>query len=110
MVVCSRTPEGEPAACPVCGEVVSIEPSLYFYDAPCPSCGKLLWFFRLGDKNVLLRPGDEARAKGLMKTLAESLGCSELELRRNPDLAEQLNMDSLDVVELILQLEADCSS
>jgi len=45
-----------------------------------------------------------------MKTLAESLGCSELELRRNPDLAEQLNMDSLDVVELILQLEADCSS
>jgi len=40
----SRTPEGWPDRCPVCGECVVIEPSLPTRDAPCPSCGCLLWF------------------------------------------------------------------
>ncbi len=45
-VISSRTPEGEPNKCPVCGNEVCVEPSLWFGDAPCPNCGHLLWFFR----------------------------------------------------------------
>jgi hypothetical protein len=45
-VISSRTPEGDPNKCPVCGNEVCVEPSLWFGDAPCPSCGHLLWFFR----------------------------------------------------------------
>jgi signal recognition particle subunit SRP54 len=40
----SRTPEGEPNRCPVCGKAVRIDPSRPPGDAPCPHCGHLLWF------------------------------------------------------------------
>ena len=40
----SRTPEGEPNRCPICGHEVRIEPSSGFRDAPCPHCGYLLRF------------------------------------------------------------------
>lgn len=40
----SRTPEGESNRCPVCGNVVSMEPSIPPGDAPCPHCGQLLWW------------------------------------------------------------------
>ena len=40
----SRTPEGWPNRCPVCGKEVHIEPSIPPGDAPCPHCGHLLWF------------------------------------------------------------------
>lgn len=39
----SRTPEGEPDRCPVCGKDVRIDPSRPPGDAPCPHCGHLLW-------------------------------------------------------------------
>ena len=40
----TRTPEGEPNRCPVCGKPLRIEPSRPPGDAPCPHCGHLLWF------------------------------------------------------------------
>jgi hypothetical protein len=40
----SRTPEGEPNWCPICGHEVRLEPSRPPGDAPCPYCGHLLWF------------------------------------------------------------------
>ena len=44
MVISSRTPEGMPNLCPLCGNQLKIEPSIPPGDAPCPSCGHLLWF------------------------------------------------------------------
>jgi mannitol/fructose-specific phosphotransferase system IIA component (Ntr-type) len=46
MIPSSRTPEGLPERCPVCGNDIRIDPSLPAYDAPCPYCGHLLWFAR----------------------------------------------------------------
>jgi len=40
----SRTPEGEPNRCHVCGHDITIEPSTPPGDAPCPHCNSLLWF------------------------------------------------------------------
>jgi hypothetical protein len=40
----TRTPEGEPNRCPICGKTLQIEPSRPPGDAPCPHCGHLLWF------------------------------------------------------------------
>jgi uncharacterized paraquat-inducible protein A len=45
-MISSRTPEGVPNRCPVCGSTVRIEPSSPARDAPCPVCGSLLWFSR----------------------------------------------------------------
>jgi hypothetical protein len=44
MVISSRTPEGDPNRCPVCGRDCRLEPSLFGRDAPCANCGHLLWF------------------------------------------------------------------
>ena len=44
MTPTSRTPEGQPIHCPVCGHLVVIEPSTPTREAACPSCGFLLWF------------------------------------------------------------------
>jgi acyl carrier protein len=41
MTISSRTPEGTPHRCPVCGHGLRVEPSLFFGDAPCPRCGGL---------------------------------------------------------------------
>lgn len=43
-MVSSRTPEGNPNRCAVCGHRCVVEPSCLSPDAPCPSCGHLLWF------------------------------------------------------------------
>ena len=43
----SRTPEGEPNRCPVCGKGFVLEPSIPPGDAPCPNCGSLVWFPRV---------------------------------------------------------------
>lgn len=47
MTISSRTPEGQPACCPVCDKVICLEPSGQTGDAPCPYCGTLLWFVSL---------------------------------------------------------------
>ncbi len=49
MVISSRTPEGQPNNCPVCGKELQLEPSPQTHDAPCPHCGQLLWFASTGD-------------------------------------------------------------
>jgi hypothetical protein len=44
VVISSRTPEGDPTRCPVCGQDCRLEPSSPARDGPCPHCGHLLWF------------------------------------------------------------------
>ncbi len=44
MNVSSRTPEGLPNRCPVCGSEIRLDPSHPPGDAPCPVCGSLVWF------------------------------------------------------------------
>lgn len=46
MNVSSRTPEGQPNHCPLCGKLVRVSPSHPTHDAPCPHCGQLLFFVR----------------------------------------------------------------
>lgn len=39
----SRTPEGDPASCPICGLASTVEPSTPPGDCVCPHCGSHLW-------------------------------------------------------------------
>lgn len=48
MAISSRTPDGWPNDCPVCGHSILIAPSPNTLDAPCPHCGHLLWFAETG--------------------------------------------------------------
>lgn len=82
MAISSRTPEGLPHRCPVCGEIAALEPSYPGGDACCPACGQLLWEFR-----------DQLTRRGVP---------SEISL--DADFAD-LGMESLDLVELVMDLE-----
>jgi hypothetical protein len=82
MSISSRTPEGLPHRCPVCGKLAIVELSDPAGDTICPTCGQLLWWFR--DR------------LGGGSTLQEWIG------HHLDDLA-----DSLDVVELVMELEEE---
>lgn len=43
MTISARTPEGSPSHCPICGAAPNLEFSDPASDAPCPSCGCLVW-------------------------------------------------------------------
>lgn len=68
MVISSRTPEGDPNRCPICGCDVRLEPSWPRRDAPCPKCGHLLWFSRPSNT-----AGEEARSAGLEAALLKAV-------------------------------------
>ena len=106
MVVSSRTPEGTPNRCPVCGSEVLIEPSGPFGDAPCPRCGALLWFLALPDA---IRLFEEEAARNFQEAtrgiVAKYFAVSEDRAWR-----EEIGADSLDLVELVMELEAELGS
>jgi anti-anti-sigma factor len=78
MVISSRTPEGTPNHCPVCGSDLKIEPSHPSGDAPCPRCGHLLWFTwdDLGDVQVI-KPASALIQPELLERLFSSLVARE---------------------------------
>jgi acyl carrier protein len=90
----------------VCRNKVRIEPSRPFGDAPCPACGSLLWFLATGDDACFFeRDQDESIERRLRALIAERLGI-------NPDSVRdgdwrELGIDSLDLVELALDLEEE---
>lgn len=90
----SRTPEGEPNVCPVCGAIVTIEPSTAFGDAPCPGCGTLLWF---ASTEHGLRLFDAELVEQVRQAITAAFG---------PD-SWISDVDSLDMVELVMELEEE---
>jgi acyl carrier protein len=101
MTVSSRTPEGSPSRCLVCASEVRIEPSRPFGDAPCPACGTLLWFVAIGSEARLFDPIQDER----VHRFAERLGLSPDDLQAGR--WRDLGIDSLDMVELIMELEEE---
>lgn len=80
MIISSRTPEGLPNRCSICGGDFDLEPSATG-DAPCPQCGYLLWWFQ-----------QKYAGTGLL-------------IDADTKLIEQLKADSIDIVELVMELE-----
>ena len=89
MIISSRTPEGFPSRCVLCGAAANIEFSEPDGDAPCPSCGYLLW----SSAQTL----DQLR----------QLFFEQLSVTEELDVNSLLAADSLDVVELAMESEED---
>jgi acyl carrier protein len=79
----SAYPDGFDRRCPICENVVRVEPSGPIGDAPCPRCGSLLLY------------------------VAESLGISPEKLSLETSFTNDLGADSLDTVELVMELEEE---
>jgi acyl carrier protein len=91
--ISSRTPEGLPSRCAVCGAANNIEYSDTGDDAPCPNCGCLLW-------------RSAARFVQLQNRIATTLGVEPALVAAN-ERWDDLGADSLDRVELVMELEEE---
>jgi|GEM_PF-1400053 len=105
--VSSRTPEGSPNKCPLCGADIQIEPSIPTGDAPCPNCGGLLWFAVMDDQPLLFGATESRQVRqALQRLFSEHLGVGQDKI--SPDLhLKELGADSLDSVELVMALEEE---
>ncbi len=95
MSISSRTPEGLPSHCPLCGGETNLEFSDPAGDAPCPHCGHLLWM-----SGQMLR-----RVQVLIAT---QLGATPDKVTVDTPLSlTGLGADSLDTVELVMMFEEE---
>jgi acyl carrier protein len=105
--ISSRTPDGAPNWCPVCRSAIYVTPSP-MGDAPCPQCGVLLWLYDAANGPACCEFAAIAdRRDQIFRSLAASLGVNidavvEAYASRLP-----LNFDSLDLVEMIMELEEE---
>lgn len=70
MNISSRTPEGGPYRCDVCGKVSSIATYSSVGDATCPHCGSLLWISDAMRRDERVRADPRARILALVNELA----------------------------------------
>jgi acyl carrier protein len=87
MTTSSRTPEGLPHQCPVCGKIAALEPSYPGGDSVCPSCGHLLWLFR--------------------DRIGNELGVNLDQIKFDTLLSAEIGVDSLDLAEVVMELEEE---
>ncbi len=99
MTISSRTPEGRPNRCEVCGHRCRIEPACLSPDAPCPRCGHLLWF----DAGST----DEKVLWWFRNRFGEELNVDPGQITLGTSIADGLGADSLEVVELVMSLEEE---
>lgn len=108
MVISSRTPEGQPARCPLCQAEVRIEPALFYGDAPCPNCGSLLWFLQNRHEQVLFEAASSQPVRErFLDIVAEQLGVHRNQINEGTSFVDDLGADSLDMVELVMELEEE---
>lgn len=93
VTISSRTPEGFPSRCPLCGARTRLEFSDRTGDAPCPSCGHLLW-----KSTELLEKAQRHVAASLVVTPERISSDSNF---------SELGADSLDEVELLMELQEE---
>lgn len=91
MNVSSRTPEDLPSQCPLCGEKTNLEYAEPAGDAPCPSCGCMLW----KAEHVL---------EWIQNYLADSQAIPQEKIVPNAVFFKDID-ESLELVELLMQVE-----
>ena len=108
MNISSRTPEGDPARCPMCESEIVIEPSVFLGDGCCPNCGQLIWFIHAMDvtRTFSLHGHKELRER-VLNSVAEQLGVPREKFVNNPTFLDEIGADSLDAVELVAELEEE---
>jgi acyl carrier protein len=97
----SRSLEGVPGNCPACGAVICQEPAGPVGEAPCPYCGKVLWFVHFAGQ-MLFYPQEEVAAPRRQKMGDVLVQWSR---KHGADLRLADELDSLDIIDVFHQLE-----
>lgn len=102
-----KVPEGVSNQCPLCRKSIDGQPATPSGDLACPHCGGALWFVRTG---AGLRYHDAKVAAPVRDCILDAVS-RKFELARDAltgvETFADLGADSLDVAELIMELEED---
>lgn len=95
-------------SCPLCGADVVVEPNLLIGDATCPRCGQLLWFIQsAAATQVFDAEQTSAVRERALEFIANQLGVDPEQVANHPALVKDLGADSLDTMELVMELERE---
>ena len=100
MTISSRPPEGEPGECPVCGHQFRLEPATPISDVTCPFCNSLILLFQYDNATTAVHLD-----RTVIEMICEYLSIPKEEVKDAVSLLEQLEMDSLDLVSLVMEME-----
>jgi acyl carrier protein len=79
-----------------------------FGDATCPKCGSLLWFLNVeSTTRVYDRSASRCVRDRVITIVAKQLGVAPDKIAGNVSLVNDLGADSLDTVELVMELEEE---
>jgi hypothetical protein len=95
-----------PGRCPGCEAVLCLEPTKATGEVPCPYCGRALWFLRFYHR----RPEMHyyvAEDVSPRKRAAILKACGRWVTLEDPGGWARMHLDSLGLVEFILELEGD---
>lgn len=108
MSIPSGAPDRDSARCPSCNAKIHIESAILFGDAVCPTCENLFGFVQFSHEVRFFDPEIQPSIREhLIKTLSARLHVDADEIPNHSDLLDQLKLDSLDQVELIMELEEE---
>jgi len=85
-----------------------VEPSVLFGDATCPNCGSLLWFLNIeSTTRVYDRSASHSIRDRVIRIVAKQLGVAPDKIAESTSFVNDLGADSLDIVELVMELEEE---
>jgi acyl carrier protein len=107
----SDMPEGLPGSCPLCEAEVRVEVSAFTGDVICPRCRCWLCFVWIPPE-LRFYPGVDvtpAKRKQVARLLSRVFGtpAARVDAMGSPELWRELGGDSLDMVELVMELEEE---
>lgn len=87
---------------------VVVEPSVLIGDATCPRCGQLLWFFKAAETTRIFAAEQSSTTRDrIIDIVAAQLGVNREKIPNNATLLDDIGADSLDTVELVMELEEE---
>ena len=101
----SHTTDTEAGNCPICDAEIGLDPTKKFGEARCTSCGEVIWLIRFSHGVMAFKPAERVRQRSPQAVLAEYLGIDESKFENQAEL--DLGIDSLDFVELVMELEEE---
>ena len=94
--------------CPSCRKHVEGDAALVYGDLICPHCGTLLWFFGVLDEHLFFEYNEAARLREKVEGfLPARFELNEETITSVVKFATELEADSLDLVEIIMELEEE---
>ncbi|NND97110.1 MAG: hypothetical protein HKN47_07270 [Pirellulaceae bacterium] len=94
--------------CPLCEAEVHVEPTALFGDMNCPSCDQKLWYLNAADSARFFEHQTSGELQDrAISFIAERLEVDKTQLAANPKMINELETDSLEALEMIMDLEEE---